>query len=510
MLAFFSSLLVSVLGWMYLELGPGNVFRGIQMELSQYKLLEMIWGLHKSEWVRAGLIIAFNVLIPLFFGLDTLRQTLRRWRPALSDVSRSSRAVATGAQPPPCDDVFTIGARYILEEISTWHLSMVFSKVCLIGEILFVMQVGIAKLTAVFLSWVNHELQNWDYGLVILIVFGVGYCLFLIPPVPGVPIYVFCGVVLAKQAERTVFGFWGGCAVAVAVAFALKLTASVGQYCLGYWFGRFVKVQQLIGVDTVPTRAVEAILKKPGWSVGKVSVLVGAPDWPTSVTCGILGMNIWQMLLGTLPVFFVNGPCVLSGAFMTRVSTGGPAGDQDMTWAVWAHACVIASAAVLSSTGLLAVLAIAQEIESHSHELSQFREEHQAVAELTEAEKSEVARYREVTAWPALGPARRLIIGAATALMLVSVFFLGMLSRFCFVDFSLSSDINDSLEDGGLDGSVWKIVVTPYGWLFVGLVLFASTLHLAFVVDAMYRTRKLAAKDAKDIDMEMVAMTESS
>lgn len=294
----------------------------------------------------------------------------------------------------------------------------------------------------------------------------------------------------------------------IAVAFALKLSASVGQYCLGYWFGRFVKVQQLIGVDTVPTRAVEAILKKPGWSVGKVSVLVGAPDWPTSVTCGILGMNVWQMLLGTLPVFFVNGPCVLSGAFMTRVSTEGPAGDQDITWEVWAHACMIASAAVLSSTGLLAVLAIAQEIESHSHELSQFREEHRAVAELTEAEESEVARYREVTAWQNLGTVRQFIIGAAVALMLVSVFFLGILARFCFLDFSLSSDINDALEDGGLDGNVWNIVVNPYGWFFVALVSLATMLHLAFVADAMYRTKSLSAKDAKDIDLEMVAMTE--
>ena len=33
--------------------------------------------------------------------------------------------------------------------------------------------------------------------------FGIGYVMFLLPPVPGVPVYVFCGVVLAEQGSNT-------------------------------------------------------------------------------------------------------------------------------------------------------------------------------------------------------------------------------------------------------------------------------------------------------------------
>jgi hypothetical protein len=40
--------------------------------------------------------------------------------------------------------------------------------------------------------------------------------------------------------------------------------------------------------------------------LGKVCILVAGPDFPTSVLCGILKLNIPQMLLGTTPVIFVS------------------------------------------------------------------------------------------------------------------------------------------------------------------------------------------------------------
>merc|ERR1740129_2134093 len=84
------------------------------------------------------------------------------------------------------------------------------------------------------------------------------------------------------------------------------LCACLGQYGIGYAMGKSVKIQQLIHVDKPFTRAIEKILNRPGLDAGKVAVLVGGPDWPTSVTCGILKLNIPQMILGTCPVFFVS------------------------------------------------------------------------------------------------------------------------------------------------------------------------------------------------------------
>ena len=59
-------------------------------------------------------------------------------------------------------------------------------------------------------------------------------------------------------------------------------------------------VQRFVAVDKVPTRAMEMILNQRGFALAKVCILVAGPDFPTSVLCGILRMNIPQMLLGPL------------------------------------------------------------------------------------------------------------------------------------------------------------------------------------------------------------------
>ena len=39
---------------------------------------------------------------------------------------------------------------------------------------------------------------------------------------------------------------------------------------------------RFVGVDKVPTRAMEQILKQNGLKIDKVAILVAGPDWPTS------------------------------------------------------------------------------------------------------------------------------------------------------------------------------------------------------------------------------------
>ena len=56
------------------------------------------------------------------------------------------------------------------------------------------------------------------------------------------------------------------------------------------------------------------VLSKP-MSVAKVSILVGGPDWPTSVMCGILHLDPVGVLLGTTPVALLILPTILAGSF---------------------------------------------------------------------------------------------------------------------------------------------------------------------------------------------------
>merc|ERR1719327_2619027 len=195
------------------------------------------------------------------------------------------------------------------------------------------LQIGVSKATYIFLSWLNTELTDTPLAVVCILVFLIGSTMFLLPPVPGLPVYIFAGILLgAKGTQTPAVGFWGGIAIASFLSLFTKLCACVGQYMIGYFLGRSVKVQQLIGVDKVPTRAIEKVLKSRGLNPGKVALLVGGPDWPTSVTCGIIGVNIPQMLLGTLPVGTLLIPCVLAGACLGRVTPG-----KDDVWSMMAN-----------------------------------------------------------------------------------------------------------------------------------------------------------------------------
>merc|ERR1719491_496992 len=106
--------------------------------------------------------------------------------------------------------------------------------------------------------------------------------------------------------------------IAIFESLVLKICACCGQYMIGYWLGKSVKVQQLVAVDKVFTKSIERILDTKGLNLPKVSVLVGGPDWPTSVLCGILRLNLPSICFGTLPVLFVSAPCVVAGAFMSN------------------------------------------------------------------------------------------------------------------------------------------------------------------------------------------------
>lgn len=55
----------------------------------------------------------------------------------------------------------------------------------------------------------------------------------------------------------------------------------------------------------------------------QVTILVGGPDWPTSVLTGILRLHVTEMLLGSLPVILLIIPTVFTGGFLLRVNDGG-------------------------------------------------------------------------------------------------------------------------------------------------------------------------------------------
>ena len=62
------------------------------------------------------------------------------------------------------------------------------------------------ELTAVaqrdLLHWLNQTLQPLSLGLVCFIFLLVGLIMFLLPPVPGVPVYLTAGIIVVASAHR--------------------------------------------------------------------------------------------------------------------------------------------------------------------------------------------------------------------------------------------------------------------------------------------------------------------
>mmetsp|Transcript_99105 Transcript_99105/g.181792 ORF Transcript_99105/g.181792 Transcript_99105/m.181792 type:complete len:872 (-) Transcript_99105:3-2618(-) len=471
-LAFFAAAVLALLLWALVEVGPQNVISAVKGS----QLMSMLAKIWTSDWARASFVSVVNVLIPIYFGLNMLNMRVRKYR----GVAES-------------EDVLTPGARRVMEDLKKWNWVSIMNKVNILAEIYFLLQVGIAKLTYVFLSWLNDQLKVAGFGVTVVICLITGYTMFLLPPVPGIPVYVFTGIVVGEQGRHLEsLGFGGGIVVALVMCFFLKEAACCGQYTIGYYMGKSLKIQQLIGVDKVPTRAIERILSARGLTVGKVCILVGGPDWPTSVTCGILRMNIPQMCIGTAPVIFVVGPCVLAGAFLGRVKAG-----EDSIWNMLANISIGVSVVLNMGSMFWAVYKVMKTVQDHGEELAKPRPEHEAVAELTRREKSYNDAYKAVTSWQALGCGRKFIIITASALNVLTQVIFTAASEVCFRTFNISSRISDPYDKDGLNGDASKIVYEPFGWIVLALWGLGFVLHIWFIRDMIRKARRRLKQSEK-------------
>jgi len=299
-MAFCASGLIALFVWLYMEIGR----KAITSQVKKSKLMQSLIVFATSDWIRACVLIGLNILIPTFLVINMLNQKVRKMR----GVARNT------------DQMFTQGMQGVIMASKNWNWASILCKANWLVIVYWTLSVGVAKLTYIFLSWLNETLLKISLVAVIVIFFIIGFTMFMLPPVPGIPVYICSGIVLSARSRDVdeVGNFWGGMCIAIVESLILKICAVCGQYYIGYALGKSVKVQQLVSVDKVATRAIEQILNVKGLNFPKVSILVGGPDWPTSVLCGILKLSLFQCCLGTLPVVFVSAPCVIAGAFMAN------------------------------------------------------------------------------------------------------------------------------------------------------------------------------------------------
>jgi len=280
----------------------GRLWEALGARIKDLFVVRSLLGVTKMNWARALFLCLICPFIPVVLALSCLNQIVRKWRGLVKDESDGSSCL-------------TARMRKFLWAILAWDwLKVTFW--CYIVSTVLIIYVVVPILLNVLLAWMSSLFAKLNYGAVLGGTFGAGMLLFMLPPVPGPPIYIFGGLIGARTCP---WGFEVGIIMCIILNFFMKLTAcAVQQKLIGEKLGGLKSVRATVRVHQPLIRAIEKILQRPGLSFGKCMILCGGPDWPTSVMAGILRLSLLQCLLGTCPVLLNLVPMTLSGSFYLK------------------------------------------------------------------------------------------------------------------------------------------------------------------------------------------------
>lgn len=329
------------------------------------------------------------------------------------------------------------------------------------------LNIALARLTIAMQGLLEvHESELVGFVLIMFFTYCTGMFLFMLPPVPGPPIYLFAGIVIPKAGElalhvgpetRGVYpqGFWLGAVLTVSLCFFMKLSAcTVQQKMIGERLGDREWVRQLVRVHTAEMRTIESVLRKPGLAFGKVMILCGGPDWPTSVLAGILRVPLRQCIIGTCPVIASVIPLALSGTFLVKRGDGP----------VWARAgTLMFSLTVVVSLVFIGGTAwsIQDEYERHHDRFTQPKEEYVHLEWLDH--RTSKVRERCVVTWADLPLFIRIpyVTGAALLIVVGEIFLVA--KQACVSNFVLGTDLENTLQLKELKWIGRSALITPLG-----------------------------------------------
>ncbi len=370
----------------------------------------------------------------------------------------------------------TIEGRRIIRNFQSWDTTKVFTYAIYIGLLFMIMNVIVAQYTLVFLSWLIEWTSEMNLGVVTAILVGVGMTMFLLPPVPGVPIYLTLGIVIIPVGREIMGIFWSIC-FAMGVSLALKLLAcTLQQKLIGGLLQNSVAVRQFVGVNSNVIRAMKLVLREPGLGIPKVAILIGGPDWPTSVLCGIMGLRLLPVLVGTLPIVFLILPTLLTGSFLYMADVRDEVtGEHEFPWA-GTLAAVFGALTAIVQFGSMVVAAFYLErvIDEKEEELDLIPIDEE-VKRADERDEEHKKAYSDISQWEILPSWARFVLSLSLSCMIICCYMVQLFASYCFRDFELTDSIETSL-----DGD-WKNLTKPLGIVANILLLVSITLLQMFV-----------------------------
>jgi len=288
----------------------------VEASISQNKLVRKLVSMLQSQVGRGFLVFIGTPLFVVVLILSFLNQRVRLLRNA---YGCSSVAIKQEDKK----QLFTSLMTSQLRSMAAWPwfeiLSWAASWAIIFGWVLSGYVITLAYLIFASLIYFLKYQASLHWMVVSVIFFFFGEFMFLNPAIPGPAVYLTAGVLLVPimvDADEPTGDIIPPLMWACGLCYIMKLVAHVGQQKIfGETLGSKPSVRSLVSPNSTTMRAIRYVLEQRGLSIGKLLVLCGGPDWPTSVLCGLLKLNMWQMLLGLTPMIFFIAPSVAAGAF---------------------------------------------------------------------------------------------------------------------------------------------------------------------------------------------------
>jgi len=451
-----------------------------------------------TDLFRGLLILGFSPLLVVYVLLSIVNQFFRR------HLIRDCCHKKIPEDEYEHNGWFTLVVTRQIKDFKSWDHARVLSYAVYWGVGYVFLNVLASKFTTVFLSWLIQYCSTMGLSAVTLIVLFVGMILFMLPPIPGLPIYLTGGIVLVSVGRSTL-GLWGAIGYASAVSLFLKLLAcAVQQKLIGAQLGGSVAVKQMVAINSDGIRAMRVILSDKGITARKVAVLVGGPDWPVCVLCGILGLDLFPVLIGTLPVVAVIIPSVFVGSFAVLSTFDNDDGMDLYPWANTMGAIASAVAAgVMFYFTLTAAAAVKRTLKRSKDAINDIPLD-KAVQEATVEAKLRRTVYERVTVWHDVPKHMKYILIMAKFSMTLCCYLLFIFNDKCFREYDLMYTIGEHL------GGKWINIILPLGRVVLLLFIISYTLLFSFEYWATAKTTAELKSIHEDETKQLLANTEVS
>ena len=450
--------------------GPQRVYR----QATKSKLAKKVIGYTQTDLAKALLFCCTMTLIPFALAISAMSAAARRL------------GLSLYKQPPDMPkDGFLTAATHAMFAWWFHDPTKIFKYSAYISIFYFTFSIGVGKGAVLFLAWLVNALSSLNVGLVIVVFILIGVSMFLLPPVPGPPVYLTGGILVVGTLEPKL-GFWPATMICVLICWFVKLlSCMLQQKMIGENLGKYVSIRHMCGINSLQMRAIRYCLEQKGFSMAKIAILCGGPDWPTSVLCGILKLEVLQIMIGTAPVLVLYlGYTTIAGALQLKIGScdGSTSTNSDSSsWGLLNSMFLALAFVSMMITSLSAVYFMEQTMMTKREELDKIPLDEE-VEELDKVDRKTEEAYAYVTDWLRLSVLSKASIIVAAVSGILSCQLGVVLAQRSFESFTVSCPV------------AVKDVVKPTGWLSIGLMGVCMVFTKVFNTIARANTRRRLAE----------------